>query len=431
MIYLVLFLGLILRLISINQSLWLDEATSALVAKMPINDIFTKFLPGDFHPPLYYIVLKFWVGVFGSSEITLRVPSVLFGLGTIFVLYLIGKELFDKKTAIIASLFLATSGLHIYYSQEARMYSLAALLVSLSVYLFIKEKWFLLSIALLLMGLNDYVSLFILPAFLIAGYKEWRKIILASVPLVIGFLVWLPVFIKQISAGISIQGTAWWNILGTATLKNIALIPVKFFIGRVSFDNKWLYLLVVTAISALFCYLLFKARKSNAILWSWLVIPVIIGIVISLKVPTLTYFRSLFSLPALYILASAGLQKTGKYKNFIMCAVIFFNITTSGYYLLNPVLHREDWRGAAMAIGQKKIIFPANSQKEALTYYGKSGQIVSVSDLGEKDTVVWLSRYVYEIFDPKDIARRSVESLGYNKVSESSFNGVVLWKYSK
>jgi len=86
---LTLFVGLLLRLISIDQSLWLDEATTALAAKMPLADIFTKFLPGDFHPPLYYLLMKGWGSLFGLSEISLRTPSVIFGILTIYFIYLI------------------------------------------------------------------------------------------------------------------------------------------------------------------------------------------------------------------------------------------------------------------------------------------------------------------------------------------------------
>src|SRR5512146_2727928 len=110
----VLVVGLVARLISINQSLWLDEATSALVAKMSLGDIFTKFLPGDFHPPLYYLILKYWVMVFGSSEVSLRFPSVIFGIGTVYLVYLIGKKLINNKVGIIAALLTATSGLTVY-----------------------------------------------------------------------------------------------------------------------------------------------------------------------------------------------------------------------------------------------------------------------------------------------------------------------------
>ncbi len=431
MIYLVLVVGLILRLISLNQSLWLDEATSALVAKMPVNDIFTKFLPGDFHPPLYYLVLKFWVNIFGSSEISLRIPSVLFGIGAIFALYLIGKELFNKKTAIMAALFLATSGLHVYYSQEARMYSLATLFVVLSVYLFIKKRWLLLSLSLLAVGMTDYVSLFILPALLILAYKEWKKVFVSWIPLVIGFLIWLPIFFRQLMSGMSVEGTAWWHILGTATFKNVSLIPVKFIIGRISFDNKLGYLILVAILLPFVCYLLVKARDVNKILWVWLVVPIVVGIFVSLKIPALSYFRFLFCLPAFYLLITCGIAKVPKYENIFFGIMLAINIAASSYYLFNPRFYREDWRGLVNTVGDQKIVFPRNSQKEVLTYYGIENQIISVGELSVSDSEIWLSRYVWEIFDSNDTARRKVEELGYNKTSEFNFNGVVLWKYNK
>ena len=140
MIYLIIFFGFIFRLISINQSLWLDEATSALVAKMSVADIFSKFLPGDFHPSLYYLFLKGWVALFGMGEVALRIPSVIFGVATIYATYLVAAKLFNRRVGLISSSLMATSGLAVYYSQEARMYSLAAFLVGFLVYLFLEKK---------------------------------------------------------------------------------------------------------------------------------------------------------------------------------------------------------------------------------------------------------------------------------------------------
>jgi len=108
MIVFILLSGFVLRLIAINQSLWIDEATSALVTRMSLVDLFGKFLPGDFHPPFYYLLLKFWSNLFGSSEVALRSLSILFGLATIYLVYKLGGR--------IAALLMATSGLHIYYS---------------------------------------------------------------------------------------------------------------------------------------------------------------------------------------------------------------------------------------------------------------------------------------------------------------------------
>jgi len=431
MIYTVLLIGLGLRLISVNQSLWLDEATSALVAKMSIGDMFTRFLPGDFHPPLYYLILKFWASIFGNSEISLRIPSVVFGVATVYVTYLIAKKLFNQKIGLIASFFLATSGLAIYYSQEARMYSLAALLISCLVYMFLERKWLLFSLTLALIGMTDYVSLFIVPVFLIVGWGNIKKVILSFIPLLTVFLFWSPIFIKQLSGGLSVQGSAWWGILGQPTLKNFLLVPIKFILGRISLDNRWLYGVVVVLLFYLFGYLLWRARMAGKLLWLWLVLPVGLEILVSLKIPMLSYFRFLFVLPALYILVGKGIENSRKYRRFFLCLVMGVNLVTTICYLLTPKFQREDWRGAASAIGEDKIVFPAATQKEALIYYGKGEQIINTSQISLRDKEIWLSRYVWEIFDSDDSAKKSVEALGYNKTSEYNFNGVVFWKYGK
>ena len=426
MIYLILLAGLVLRLISLNQSLWLDEATSALVAKMSITNIFIKFLPGDFHPPLYYLVLKYWSSIFGYSEVSLRLPSVIFGVATVYLIYLIAIKIFNKQIALITAVLMATSGLAIYYSQEARMYSLAAFLVTLAFYLFISKKWIFFSIVLLLIGATDYVALFVVPVFFIVGYKNWKKLLFSLAPLCLGFFFWLPIFIRQLKAGASVSGSAWWNILGSASFKNIALIPIKFMFGRVSLDNKVVYGMVVVLVALLFGHLLFKARKASRILWGWLIIPIVVGILVSFKIPTLSYFRFLFCLPAFYILIASS-----KAPKYLIYLVLLVNLVSSFYYLLTPKFQRENWRSAAVTIGEGKIVLPADSQKEALIYYGKENQIIPVGKLSKNDREVWLSRYVWEIFDPLDLVRKKLETLGYNKVQEDNFNGVMFWKYAK
>jgi len=101
-------------------------------------------LKGDFHPPLYHFLMWGWAHLFGNSEFVMRLPSVLFGTATIYVVYLIAKQLVNKKSKLInflplvAALFLATAPFHIYYSQEARTYALTAFSTSLSIYWFLR-----------------------------------------------------------------------------------------------------------------------------------------------------------------------------------------------------------------------------------------------------------------------------------------------------
>src|SRR5258708_21751776 len=88
MIYIFLLLGLVLRLISLNQSFWIDEATTGnVVRNLSLPEIIIKFAPGDFHPPLYYLTAKIWRNVFGTNEFALRLLSVVFASLTIYIIY--------------------------------------------------------------------------------------------------------------------------------------------------------------------------------------------------------------------------------------------------------------------------------------------------------------------------------------------------------
>jgi 4-amino-4-deoxy-L-arabinose transferase-like glycosyltransferase len=92
---------------------------------------------GEPHPPGYYILMLGWTKVFGSSILALRLPSVLFGVGSVLLVYLLGCLIADTKAALLASAMLAVNGFHMFYSQIARMYSMACFLGLLSTWLLV------------------------------------------------------------------------------------------------------------------------------------------------------------------------------------------------------------------------------------------------------------------------------------------------------
>ena len=134
----IILLALCLRFYRLDgQSLWADEGNSAALAARNLATI-TRDAAHDIHPPLYYYLLHFWVRIFGNSETALRSLSALMGTVLVFATYLLGRELFNRRVALIASFLAALSPLQIYYSQETRMYVPAALLAALALYSFLR-----------------------------------------------------------------------------------------------------------------------------------------------------------------------------------------------------------------------------------------------------------------------------------------------------
>ncbi|MFQ6100879.1 MAG: glycosyltransferase family 39 protein [Anaerolineae bacterium] len=86
----------------------------------------------DQHPPLYYLLLHFWLALFGDGEVAVRALSALLGTLTIPALYLLGRRLADEKVGLLAALLLAVSPFHVRFAQETRMYTLLALNASLA-----------------------------------------------------------------------------------------------------------------------------------------------------------------------------------------------------------------------------------------------------------------------------------------------------------
>ncbi len=131
-IALALFVGLALWNIA-GPSIWFDEAFGAYMIHYNFLDI-ARYTATDVHPPLFYWLLKIWTAIFGHTELGLRSMSVFFGAIAAIFGYLFTKRQFGRKAAIFGLFILALSPLFIRYSQEARMYTLAAAIVLSATY---------------------------------------------------------------------------------------------------------------------------------------------------------------------------------------------------------------------------------------------------------------------------------------------------------
>ncbi len=215
--------GVALRLGS-TSPLWLDEALSANIASLPVGDLLDA-LRRDGHPPLYYLLLHGWSGLFGEGDHAVRALSGVFGLATLPLVWFAGRRAGGPACAVGVTVLYATSPFAIRYSTETRMYSLVALLV-VAGWLAVRRaqdrptlaRLALVSLLAGLLLLTHYWSLFLLAAVgacLLAQVVRDRlagrpagvpaRLAVALAAGAILFLPWLPAFLAQAGS----TGTPW------------------------------------------------------------------------------------------------------------------------------------------------------------------------------------------------------------------------------
>lgn len=431
----ILLASFLIKLISLNQSLWLDEAISANVVKnYNFLEIVKIFSINDFHPPVYYWVLKLWTSVFGLSEISLRMPSIIFSLITIYFVYLTVKQIKNEKTGLWAAMLTAINPLLIYYSQETRMYSLATMFLIINLYFFIKiiknkkiikKEIVLFNIFSFLSFTTFYGSIFLLASF---GFyflikKKFKLLFLTSIGTIIAILVLAPLLKTQVinSKLVLAQVQNWKLVLGNVDLKNLLLIPIKFTIGRISFYPKKIYYLISTIWSVFIFWNIFGFLK-NKIFGFLFVLPLILGVIFSFFSPLMQYFRFLYLVPIMCILIATGANRINK-------KIIFFGfLIFSLIYLFDPKMHREDWKDLSKNLQNNETVYIISSFSDPIKYYRNNIKIKDLKTeniIEKKITVVPYGEEIHGINHNEKLTK-----LGYQKLETKNFREIVLenWK---
>jgi mannosyltransferase len=195
-----------------KQSLWVDELhTMREVAPgLELRYLFDYLTCCDQHPPLYFFCEKILFLVFGHTSLVARSLSALLGTGSVWLMYLLGKELTGRRLGLIAAALTCVNFYNIQYSQEARDYILAFFFATLSFLFFFrlaknggrKNTW-LYSLSALGVIYSHYYGLFLITGeFFSAGViwlldKPDRKRIfitffISAVIIFVGYIPWLP-----------------------------------------------------------------------------------------------------------------------------------------------------------------------------------------------------------------------------------------------
>jgi uncharacterized membrane protein len=194
-----------------RQSLWFDEGLSVLFAARPLPQLLHTLINEDLHPPLYYLLLHFWMDLAGNSEWAVRMPSLFAALLLVPLSFAIVREVWGQDTqtstawhalGISAAALVGASPFIAYYAQETRMYALAAMLILATIWAFLRAtrtvalRWWLSFSCLLAASLyTHYFSIFVVPAFLLYALlldrQSLRRTILHSLLAALLYSPWI------------------------------------------------------------------------------------------------------------------------------------------------------------------------------------------------------------------------------------------------
>ena len=369
--------GCILRFYNLAfNSLWIDETATYLFAQHTFMEIwgFTAS-GGEFNPPLFFWVEHFMI-VFGNSEFVLRFIPAIAGIATIPAFFLIGRELKDDATGLIAAFILTISQFAIFYSQEARAYALLLFFVSIALYFFIRSidknnirDWILTGVfSSIAVWTHFYAAIVIVPMFLSMLWIYRRQLlrpistivvfIICTIPLIIATI---GLFAKRVSSSPTYGAKGIDLIQSTMlTIGNFNIYMEWFIIGLICFGMYVIYI---------------KERKYFYTFLLFIIIGFVVSIIFSYSIPMLPRYL-IVMLPVFFIVIAYGIsdliKKHKVVATILMVVFIIFSVMALQTYY--TTFSKEDWRGYGGKLaydtqpGDTVIVIP-NYVKLSLDYY--------------------------------------------------------------
>lgn len=371
-------------------SLWADEGLTAWLVELPFIEMLKMQKRIEMTPPLYNCLMYVWAGLFGTSEPALRLPSVLLGVASVFLIFRLGQSLYDARTGVFAAALLALSPYHIGYSQEARSYSL---LVFLSL-------WSCWSLSQLMRQLTPWrrISYVLVTTAMLYTHLYAVFVVLAQV---VAFLLVRPWMRERLAIGLRdgallLLGVGllyvpwmWVTVIWLRTIGDgklwITWNGWETIVFTYSYYAGGFVLLTLLAALALLGVRRYGSRRFG----TWLCVGLLVACVV-LPVAMSRFWRPFFvdrygivALMGLYLLAAAGIALRHRLAAVTMAVLLGLmlpgavRVGTSAYW------KRTDWRtlGATLqehADAHDVLVLDLSYAEFVLTYYLQRPDLYSV-----------------------------------------------------
>jgi mannosyltransferase len=384
--------GAALRVATLGtQSLWFDEAVTARLVRMDLPGLLSAIPDSESSPPLYYVLAWLWSQLLGTGEIALRSLPALLGIATIPVVWALGRRLGGDRAGIAAAALVAVNPMLVWFSQEARVYALLALLGALSALLWLRALeaprtarlagWG--AVAALALATHYFAI------FLVGPQALWLALRAPTLRARVAALA-LPVAAAAALAPLAFgqrsnDSAAFIGESGLA--RRLAQVPKQFLVG---YDAPLETLLAIVSALALLAGAAGLLRvlagragvpgraradalRLSAVTAAALVVPILLALAGEDHVVTRNV---LAALPLAAALVGAGIAAAAAVAPWptaaAFAAVCGLALVAVVGVAADPALQRDDWRGAARALGTAdgaRVIVTSPGALVPLSYY--------------------------------------------------------------
>jgi mannosyltransferase len=392
---LILLLGAGLRFYDLGtESYWIDEVDTVFESQQSIPQLFASGRLDQ--PPAYYVPFHFWVRFFGTAEVSTRSFSALVGIGSILLIYIVGRELFGKSAGLLSAFLMAISEFQISFSQETRFYCLFESMTLLSFLFFILAlrsnriiHFAFYGLVSILMIYSHTFGVFIIVAqnlFLILQIRKDRNPIISwLVCQGLVLLAILPDFFLLFLTQSGLVATLSSNMSGNPIPSLLEpLHTVYRFIMPLRRELNWnvfiaYYVLVGTLLVAGSWFCAIRQGKGNLLAAArgvitdfqqvpddltaklllvscWLVCPILLPFILSMLMGNFYADRyTISAAPALYLLLGFGIYNVHKLVPVAvsLVALVILIVPSLGQYYTNDV--NEQWREAASYVDKNTL----------------------------------------------------------------------------
>ncbi|MEA2349808.1 MAG: mannosyltransferase [Thermoleophilaceae bacterium] len=347
------------------QSFWIDEGYTVRMLRGDLGGLIDGVPRTEQTPHLYYVLAWLWTRPFGTGEVGVRSFSALLGVLTIPVVFLLGRRLVSERAGAVAAALTAFCPLLVWYSQEARSYALLVLLAALSMLLFLRARderprglllWA--TVSALALATHYFAAFVVVPeaACLLLRARERRAAALAVAGVGAVGVALLPLLIHQ-------QGIQGARFIGGSSLGHRLLqVPKQFLVGYDTPSEVWLTVAAATITVAALVLVLTRTDPSErrGATTAAIAVMAIVGLPLVVAIVGADYFisRNVIAgwLPFAVVLAAGlGARRApllGPVLAAGLCAVF---LTAVIEVEANAEFQRDDWRGAARALGPAEV----------------------------------------------------------------------------